>query len=255
LPTEEEFLACNRTDRMSKEKIAYKSLPHQSEKSKAEQQRTFEMLNEQTDAYARGQISDNQNTILHGPPGVGKTHIGLLSMAYALGQGLTCISTALLCERALLLGGMHYHKLIKMPANNNRTQNIHALADICIQRFKRDPVLISFVRSLDLLFFDDFFQISGQQGCIFDMVLRWVKRSEAYMGGTADIEQLGTIEGIPMLMSANIICSYTIVDLQFYVRCRDDIYSQQLCELCRHTILNEIQEKEFIHLITTHCNG
>jgi len=29
----------------------------------------------------------------------------------------------------------------------------------------------------------DFFQISGQQGCILDMVLRWVKRSEAYMGG------------------------------------------------------------------------
>ena len=43
LPTEQEFLACNRTECMSKEKIAYKSLPHQSEKSKEEQQRTFEM--------------------------------------------------------------------------------------------------------------------------------------------------------------------------------------------------------------------
>lgn len=257
LPSEEEFLACNRAHPMSKDRISYECLSDQSDESKKEQECTFQMLKEQTDAYSCSQISDNQNTILHGPPGVGKTHVGLLSVAYAIGQGLTCISMALLCERALLLGGMHYHKFTKMPCSN-RTQDIHSVADICIQRFKRDPVLLSFARSLDLLFFDEFFQISGQQVSILDIILRWVRTSEAYMGGlriisTADVEQLGTIEGTPVLMSANIICSYRIVDLQHYVRCREDINSQIICDLCRHTSLTKKQREQFIHLITTHC--
>ena len=258
LPSENDFLACSRGQPLDKLRVSYSFLDDQSAESKQEQKGVFDLLTETVDLYASGQISDNNNVILHGSPGTGKTHMAMLSIAYALGQGLSCVSMALLCERALLLGGMHYHKFTKMNSVHN-INNIHGIADGCIQRMKKDALMTTFIRSLDVIFIDEMGQLSAEQVSILDILLRYVRKTEAYLGGillicAMDLEQLGAIEGHPFLMCSNIIVSYRIVDFQHYVRCRTDRDSQLLCELCRRSSITQEEREQFIHLIITKCN-
>ena len=257
LPSEMQFLAVNRDQRWRKEVISYSFLPDQSEQSKQEQRRSFDLITDIIDKYASSTLSDNNNFILHGAPGTGKTHMALLCIAYAMGQALTCMSMALLCERSLLLGGMHYHKFLRVVYVRS-FKNIQSVADDCIQRLKRNPIEITFMRSLDILFIDEMGQLSAEQVQVLDVVLRYARHTEAYMGGlliicAMDIEQLAAINGTPFLMSANIISSWKIIDFQHYVRCRNDVHSQRVCDLCRKVAITVEESEEFVNLIIDNC--
>jgi len=257
LPPETEFLAVNQDQRWQKEVISYSFLPDQSEQSKQEQRLSFDLITDVIDKYASSTLSDNNNFILHGAPGTGKTHMALLCIAYAMGQALTCMSMALLCERSLLLGGMHYHKFLRVVFVRS-FKNVQSVADGCIQRLKRDPIEITFMRSLDILFVDEMGQLSAEQVQVLDIVLRYARHTEAYMGGlliicAMDIEQLAAINGTPFLMSANIISSWKIIDFQHYVRCRNDLNSQRVCDLCRKVDITAEESEEFVNLILTNC--
>jgi len=258
LPLEEDFLKCSRGQPFDKLRVKYSYLDDQSVESKYEQRGVFNLLTETIDFYATCRISDNNNVILHGSPGTGKTHMAMICVAYALGQGLACVSMALLCERAILLGGMHYHKFTKMRSVHNMS-NIHGIADGCIQRMKKDALMTTFIRSLDVIFIDEMGQLSAEQISILDIILRYVRKTEAYLGGlllisAMDLEQLGAIEGKPILMCSNILVSYRIIDFQHYVRCRADRDSQLLCELCRRSSITQEERAQFINLIVTKCN-
>lgn len=262
LPSKEDFLLASASKPMSSSRIRYTALLEQSKESIKEQSQAFDKITDTIDKYACSQVSDNNNWILHGSPGTGKTHLSMLLLAYALGQGLSVLSTALVADRADYLGGIHYHSLLKMTysgANNDMSQ-IHSIADTCIQKIQRyDPIHLHLLRSVDVLFFDEIGQMSAQAINILDIVLRWARRNDAYLGGiiligAMDMEQLGTIGGTPFLTSANIITSYQIIDFEHYVRCGGDPIAQRVCEVCRMSQISPKAEKEFIRDIVNTCN-
>ena len=151
LPTREVFLSASSSNPLPEDLISYTHLPHQSLDSQFEQSHAFRYLKEVVDAYKSCTIGDRNNWLLHGSPGTGKTHLALLIAAYAIGQGLDVMSMAMLCERAIFLGGMHYHKALKMLSSHGKSE-IHSRADSCIQRLKRDPPHLMLLRSLDIIF-------------------------------------------------------------------------------------------------------
>ncbi len=257
LPSLEVLTGASLSNPLPEDLISYTHLPDQSPESKFEQSHAFNYLKEVVDAYKTCSIGDRNNWLLHGSPGTGKTHMALLIAAYAIGQGLDVMSMALLCERAIFLGGMHYHKALKMVSFGRKT-DIHSRADSCIRRLKRDPPHLMLLRSLDIIFFDEISQTSAEDIAVLDIVLRYVRSTEAYMGGilligAMDIEQLGCINGTPFLMSANIVTSYEIIDMQHYVRCGGCHFAQTINNICRLDVISPDDEATFIDLISTHC--
>ena len=257
LPTKDEFLNASLSNPLPLDRIQYTSLPHQSQDSIEEQTEAFKAICATVDAFRDGRISDNNNWLLHGAPGTGKTHMAMLCVAYAIGQGLNFMSMALICERAIFLGGIHYHMVLSL-GHVNDVSHIHTIAESSVERLMRNPPMTCLLRSLDGIFFDELGQMSAEEISILDIVLRQVRQSEAYMGGimiigALDLEQLGSIQGVPFLMSANIITSYQIIDFQHYVRCGSCPFAQRICELCRVDGFTTELKNEFINLITTHC--
>lgn len=259
LPSEEDLVSATIPNPIDDDRIVYTSRLDQSIESRTEQSKAFEAVKGTIDGYCCGKVSDNNNWILHGAPGTGKTHLALLLAAYAMGRGLTVLSTAKVCERALVLGGMHYHALTKMGHTNSLNQ-FHAIASQCIDKIKKFyPEHLFLLRSLDFLVFDEFGQNAAEELHILDIILRWARQSEAYLGGVCliaamDMEQLGAILGKPVLLAANIITSFQIIDLQHYVRCGNDEKAQRVNEVCRMKYIHKEARKQFIKDIVENCN-
>ena len=68
--------------------------------------------------------------IILGPPGVGKTFLMMMSTIKAICMGLNVCVSALLSERAIVLGGRHLHFLFKIPVREMRS--VKHLAELTV---------------------------------------------------------------------------------------------------------------------------
>ena len=124
-----------------------------------------------------------KNTILHGCPGSGKSHVGGYVCLAALAMGLRLMSTALMGTRANVLGGIHFHRLLCFPTGNIATP--HRMAELAIQKLTRpsQAKFLYFVLTMDMLFFDEIGQLSAQQIDALDIILRTVRNTDIPFGG------------------------------------------------------------------------
>jgi uncharacterized membrane protein len=81
--------------------------------------------------------------------------------------------------------------------------------------------------TIDVLLVDECGQISAEMVTILDMVLRHIRDSRYPFGGVLivgsfDHKQLGTIGGLPFLLSHHILTDFTIVRLERSVRAARD---------------------------------
>ena len=162
-----------------------------------------------------------KNVGIRGIPGGGKTWCMMYVMLYAISKGLVCITTAFMCKRALYLGGTHLHKLILIDTEDN--SSIYRRAELAIIALMKDPKRMDFLRSLQVLFFDEAGQISDEMFATLDIILRRVKDTNIYMGGTLiilsmDHSQISPIGGRPFLTSVHVIPCFKMVSLSHSVR-------------------------------------
>ena len=257
LPSIDELMSTSKSAPLPHDQIHYTSLQDQSPRSIYEQSQTFTTIAKSIQAYMQSDTTQVQNWVLHGGPGTGKTHLGLLLLVYALGQGATVVITSILAERSIALGGIHIHKLLVMkPAHNDH--EIYHIADACIRSLNRKPENLNLIQSMDILFIDEIGQVSAQILSVMDIVFRCVRKLDMYMGGieiicTMDVEQLQAVQGTPFLMNANMIPSFSIIDLKCYVRSQHDSNQCRINEICRKYPIDEADKAEFIKLITDNC--
>jgi len=81
--------------------------------------------------------------------------------------------------------------------------------------------------TMDMLILDEVGQLSAEQFALVDIVLRHARKSSLPFGGvlvcgTFDHAQLGSIEGIPFLLSTHILSDFTLVKLEHSVRAAGD---------------------------------
>ena len=124
-------------------------------------------------------------------------------LLYSISRGLKVTTTAMMCNRALQLGGVHVHKLFLLPTERLTP---HRRSELAIIKLMKSPKRIEFIRSIDVLFFDEMGQVSSEFLATFDIILRKIRNSNIYMGGvlfifSMDHTQIQPIEGHPFLTS------------------------------------------------------
>lgn len=101
------------------------------------------------------------------PGGGGKTWCGLYCMVYAMSCGLECLTTAAMMARcASLLGGIHWHKFLKITSNDSKKLTPQQIAELAMQNINRDPVALHTIRSLDIILADELGQLSAEFACV-----------------------------------------------------------------------------------------
>ena len=148
-----------------------------------------------------------------------------IAICYVLAKGLYGMSTAVLADRAFLLGGKHIHLLFKLNVRE-RGATPHRLAELAVISLQKCPEFFALLRCIDVLFIDECGQISTEMLAVLDIVLRKVRDSNLFMGGilvigTIDQVQLRPIHGLPFLLSPYVLTTFGIQVLRQYVRCAD----------------------------------
>jgi hypothetical protein len=77
---------------------------------------------------------------------------------YTIAKGNTITTTAMMCKRAIQIGGTHVHQLFKNPIKN--TASAHWQAEISILSLMRKPEKLEFLYAVNMIFFDEMGQVS-----------------------------------------------------------------------------------------------
>ena len=167
--------------------------------------------------------------------------------------------------RANTLGGIHLHKIFFLPSDNI-IKSPFVYAQKAIDDIKRHMEIYHALCMLDILFIDEFGQVSAEQLCTIDIILRKIRKSQTPFGGvlilcTMDHTQLQPINQLPVLTSSMMITCFQMFCLKHSVRAHNDIEYQRLQEITRMNpyvlIQSEALKTEFFDLagrILTYVN-
>ena len=243
IPSKDDILKATRDTPIFWDPItSFAQYPNQSLESFNEQKQAIALNVKQINKYktTTGQASRTytQNIITYGSPGSGKSFIGQISVLYAIAQGLNVISTALMGVRANNLGGIHIHKVFPFPTNNQSSSQPFRCAEYAMQKIKRNTKLQHALLTVDILFFDELGQISGQQMSAIDIILRKERESQVPFGGvlllgSMDHVQIQPINQLPFLTSSLVLTCFKAIELKQSVRAFGDMEFQRLQNITR----------------------
>ena len=96
-----------------------------------------------------------------------------------MANGLTSITTSHMARRSIQLGGKHISYLFVIPFTKIKITP-QRKAETAIYRIMKKPVLMNFLKKLDIIFIDEFAQVSSELQGILDIILRRIKKSNTY---------------------------------------------------------------------------
>ena len=124
--------------------------PQQSDESYKEQLFAIKVCVESINSYL--DVMNTlfvKNIIIAGFPGGGKTFIMMYIVIHGQCKGLNIITVAMMCHRAIQLGGWHWHKLLCIPIDRGNNMSVYRMTELAIQKLERYPMRLKFIRSLD----------------------------------------------------------------------------------------------------------
>ena len=194
-----------------------------------------------------------------GGGGVGKTTIMERLVVFAICSGLNVLVTSLMSERSFQLGSCHLHHFFDIPVHDNKFLPSH-IAELAMARLLASPAKLELLRRIDLLMIDELGQVSAQMLSILDLILRRIKRSSVFGGGvllicTMDHRQLYPINGLPPMLSPNMITSFVFRRMKTSMRANGDNAFLRIQEISRMLPSELLGSKtllpEFRHLVET----
>ena len=167
-----------------------------------------------------------KNVMIVGFPGGGKTFIMMYVLIYAISKGLCIISVAMMAHRACQLGGWHWHKLLRVPVDRGNNMSVHRMIEVALEKLERHPEQIQFIKNIHIFFDDEAGQRPAQFDDVCDGILRAICGINLYKAGkhsisTFDPTQLQPINGLPFMISPNILPCYNAVQIKNSVRAQD----------------------------------
>ena len=233
--------------------------PIQSDASYTEQTRALRIGAKAISEYLNVQQDHSPKAVcIVGDPGAGKTTVLMMLALHGLCHGLNVATTALLCERALQIGGRHLHWMVNMAVREGGSP-AH-IAELSIANLYRDGMKLEWLRRLDILALDELGQWPAESIAVLDIILRRVRNSTRFMGGillicTKDILQLLPIDGRPPMLSPHMITSFQFTRLQHSIRAALDQPLQRIQAITRlmPTEVTVDIKNEFRSLIARHC--
>ena len=176
----------------------------------------------------------------------------------AISRGLVTCVTSLMSDRATKLGGSHLHSVFCILVTRS-AMNLHRIAEIAIIKLHRNPALLHFLIIVDIIFVDEMGQVPAQMWSVINIIMRTIRNSSLLMGGavficTLDVAQLSPIDGLPFLMTPDIVTSFITDELHVSFRSRNDANLTEINRLARNPNNTEEDLDRFESLIIEHCN-
>ena len=204
------------------------------------------------DAYCIATRTCPKNLAVVGPPGCGKTHTMSHLALYGRSRGLICVTTAFLCQRAFLLGGIHLHRLFCILVCDACTA--HCLAELAIIALNKCPLATALLLAMDVSLPDELQQKSAKFFSALDIIMRQLRGSSLFYGGcliigTLDHLQLCPISGKPFLLSPHVLTTFVMRRLKHSVRAARCPYQRRLNKIARHTGNFSDHRREFVQLL------
>jgi predicted GIY-YIG superfamily endonuclease len=199
----------------------------------------------------------HRNVVVSGGPGVGKTTVCQFITLFLLSKGLNVTPTSLVADRSKQLGGTHFHRLLSLKGDSTACAP-GKQAERAIRDLYKKPEKLGFLKTLDAINLDELGVFSAESIAIFDMVLRYVRRSSDFMGGlfvycTMDHLQLLPFTGTPALLSLYVINEFMFVQLEESVRASNCPALREIGKLTRTTLSDDEDKKRLSELLTQHC--
>ena len=239
---------------------SYRRNPVQSQESYEEQCFAIKTCIDTINEYCNIMTSTSytKNIGIRGIPGSGKTFCNLYCMLYIISLGLKCNATSMMCKRALQLGGIHVHQTWPIPTEKHLTP--HRRAELALTRLLKDPIKMNFLRSLNVIFFDEMGQCSAEMLATFDIIMRQVRNSNIFMGGvlllfSIDHSQIQPIEGRPFLISCHVIPCFRMISLDHSVRAANDDAFKRIQQIARYTYNKLLDEPDLIEEFINLCSN
>ena len=203
-----------------------------------EQQKIRAMIRRTYDDYTDpSRTTLSRSLMIAGGPGNGKTHCLMYGVLYFVSNGLLTVSTSVLAERSIELGGEHLHKLFHLPVASATAQR---LAELSVINILRRPSTLELLLAIDAIALDECGTISSTLLSALDIILRRLRGVSTYMGGvciitTIDDKQLRPIDGYPVLLSPNVLTCFNVAMLEQSVRSVDDLLQQRVIQISRYS--------------------
>lgn len=184
LPTREELMNCSR--RRPLVWNAYMEMVksgEQSDESFEEQRFAVGVVLREIERYLdRESTIQWKNPIIHGAPGTGKSYISFYCLLHILSKGLNVVVTALQGINASRCGGpgSHWHKFFCVDGNQKKSPP-NRQAELAVMKIERDKIKVHKMRTMDVLFIDEFYLLSAEQLAVIDIILRKIRKSSKFV--------------------------------------------------------------------------
>lgn len=252
-PDAESLMDCSRSRPISWDPVeTLVQSENQTSDSYAEQKFAVSVVTKEIQSYMDPEyLLQCKNTIVHGCPGAGKSFLSLYCVLYALSQGLNVCPTSITGVNAARNGGIHWHSLFCVDPNQNNAPPSRQ-AELAIMKIERNELLVYKIRTMDILYFDELYQLSSEQLAVTEMILRKVRKSNQPFGGVLlianmDHTQGGAINGTPLLLSSFMYTCFQLVELNHSVRAHGDADFIRIQQIAR---MDPYHLQENQHLIT-----
>ena len=97
---------------------------------------------------------------------------------YARSKELTVLAVAMMCHRAIQLGGDRWHKRLCIPLDRGHNMSIYPMTEFAIQILEGFPNIIGFIRSIHMISNDKISKTPAK----FDNVIEVVFRMNVHKG-------------------------------------------------------------------------
>jgi len=231
----------------------------QPEDSYVEQISTLTLSKRLIDEYKSGPSHYTKGLCHVGAGGVGKTTVLFAELLYSVCIGLMVGITAINSERGQELAGLHIHELFSMQGRELLSPG--QLAERACSSLFRNPKKLEYIRTLDVLGFDEAGAIPCEILSAICHTLRYVRNNNLPYGGllvfcTMDYLQLEPVTGRHPLMSPAFTACFYFRELVHSVRAALDASwqrIQQITRLDQYTLSLQATREEFIALFVSTC--
>ena len=163
-----------------------------------------------------------KNIIIARFPG-GKIFVIMYIVIYALSKGLTVITVAMMCHRAIQLSGWHWNKLFCIAANRGKKMSINQMTELSIHKLERFPNIIEFIWSIHMIANDKIGQTPARFDNVMDNIFKVfcsmnVHKGNTFFLATYNPTKLQPIRGFTFIVSPCVILCYKFIPIKNSVR-------------------------------------